>query len=158
MTEGIIKSKAEIKWIGSKIKDDSYTSDDVIKAFEAGKKKGESDANSKVFEKIKMVVSDLWDISKQIEDFLKVNNFRFHNIYLNIENDTFYKILVPIKEEDIIDPKFMATYDFAWELEEKIKAKHKEVDIMFYFSSFNKRTFDVGSVVCDGYQFKYLDN
>lgn len=157
MTEEIAAKTSANNWIGSRQTECTYTFDDVVDAFEAGKRKGKTDYDKKIVEKVNSILSDLWDVSIKIDAFLKDNKFSYHNIYLSIETEDFYKLLVPVSESDLLKEEFMATYDFSWGLEETLKKKHSTIDVLFHFSSYNKDTFDSESVICDGYQFKFRD-
>lgn len=157
MTEEIAAKTSTNNWIGSRRTERTYTIDDVLDAFEDGKRKGKSEAGKKIIEKINSILSDLWDVSIKLDSFLNKNKFKYHNIYLSIETEDFYKLLIPVLEDDLLKEEFMATYDFSWELEETLKKKHSNIDVLFHFSSYNKDTFDGESVICDGYQFKFRD-
>lgn len=155
MTNEIISTSSSVKWKGSKPSEDVYTVDDVIRAFEVGKENGVAEANKRIYEKIMAITTDLWDVSNKLGSYLSDKGYNFHNIFLGIESEDHYKILIPVLESDLLRDEFMFIYDFCWELEEGLKTKHKNLDVLFHFSSYNEKTFDSESVVCDGYQFKF---
>ncbi|WP_145860822.1 hypothetical protein [Pedobacter suwonensis] len=154
MEQAISSNKAASDWKLDPQKGDVYTGDQVIDAYLTGKKHGLQSYQKSLYNSLQQNVDACAVITKSVLEYLKKINIESDTAFLKINNWDNFNIILPVKEEDFLDEKFLSVYDFASDLEEKSINDTFNFGVSFldYTEKLNEH-----NLQCDGFILKFAN-
>lgn len=130
------------------------SADDLIEAYEEGKKKGRDELSAVIQEKVEHNLSTAAEASERLFEYLRENTeISPVQVYLRMESAIDFRALFLVPEEQYVT-------DAMTEVLKEAKSRELELtqetfSIEFSFLAYDNETTDEEAIVADGFRFSY---